>query len=227
MKFKFLLLDIDDTVLDFKAAEKFAFKKTHDDYGISFCEEDYLIYTELNKSLWKQFEKGEITLSTIKQTRYQKYFFSRGITADAASFQNDYEQNLSLSGVVFDDGVLDTLEYVCKRAEIYAVTNGMAHIQKSRLKLSGIDKFLSGSFVSEHIGVRKPDKGFFDYVEAHIPNFIKEQAIVVGDSLSADIPAGLYGYKTCLINRSANKVTEFAVKPDFEITKFSEIKNFF
>ena len=227
MKYEFLLLDIDDTALDFLAAEKFAFKKTHGDYGIPFEEKDYFNYSEFNKSLWKRFEKNEISLDYIKNNRFRLYFESRSVSVDAAAFQLDYEENLALCGEVFEDGVIETLSYISNKAQIYAITNGMSHIQEKRLKLSGLDKFIKASFVSECIGVRKPEKLFFDYVENNILNFDKEKALVVRDSLSADIPAGLYGYKTCLINRKNTPVNDCIVKPDYIINEFNELKNFF
>ena len=103
----------------------------------------------------------------------------------------------------------------------------MMHIQKNRLKLCGIDKYLSGNFVSQAIGFRKPDSKFFEYVENNIPNFDKEKTLLVGDSLSADIAAAKYGYHTCYINRQNIAIPDDKIKPEFEINYFYELKKFF
>jgi len=227
MTYNCLLIDVDDTILDFKAAEKLAFKKTHEDKGVSFTEDDYFNYHHLNIQLWKNFEKGLITLEDIKANRYKMYFESRGLNVDSADFQSAYENNLAYCAQVFDDEVMPTLDYISKRAEIYGVTNGLSHVQSRRLQLSGVDKYFTNCFVSEKIGARKPDKRFFDYVEDHVPCFDKTKTLLVGDSLTADIPAAQYGYDTCLINRGGSPLSECAIPPKYVIEKFYELKKFF
>jgi len=227
MKYKFLLLDVDDTALDFKATERFAFEKTHKDFNIPFSDSDYNSYTKLNESLWKKFEKGEITVKDIQDTRFMLYFSSRNLDEDYNSFQIAYENNLGLSAIPFNDGVIDTLLYISKKAKIYTVTNGLKDVQKNRIKLSGFENCLSGQFISQEIGYRKPDKKFFDYVENNIPSFNKKEALVVGDSLTADIPAVQFGYDACLIDRKGLNIESAQFKPTYVITKFEMLKDFF
>ena len=47
--------------------------------------------------------------------------------------------------------------------------------------------FLSDIFVSEDAGHQKPRREYFDYVFARIPDFVPEQALMIGDSLSSDM----------------------------------------
>ena len=41
--YDFILTDVDDTLLDFGAAERYALKKTHEINGISFVADDFLL----------------------------------------------------------------------------------------------------------------------------------------------------------------------------------------
>ena len=227
MGYKFILLDIDDTVLDFKKAERAAFEKTHIDNGVAFSDKDYELYSKINADLWKALERGEISSSeVIINTRYSIYCKERGIAELGESFRVEYESNLSENAYVFDEEVFETLSLLKKHCKIYSITNGTYHVQSKRIKKSGVEVFLDGQFISEKVGYRKPDKRFFEYVESNIPNFDKAKALVVGDSLTADMPAKKYGYDTCLINRKNIEELLFEYSPTYIIKSFSDLKKF-
>ena len=61
--------------------------------------------------------------------------------------------------------------------------------------------YFSGVFVSEESGYQKPLKEYFDYVFARIPDFDRQRALMVGDSLSSDIEgARRAGVDACWLN---------------------------
>ncbi len=60
-----LLLDADDTLLDFRKTEKAALENTFDEYGLTLTEEIRDIYKTINHELWSAFERGETTKETI------------------------------------------------------------------------------------------------------------------------------------------------------------------
>ena len=227
MNYKFVLLDIDETVLSFTAAEKFAFDKTHKDNGVEYTAEDFLFYKSINDALWKDFEKGRISAAEISNGRFAKYIKERKINVDHEKFRSDYEENLALNATLMSDDVLPTLAFLKERAKIYAVTNGLTAVQTGRLKLSGIDKYLDGVFISANIGFSKPSAEFFSYVEANIENFDKDEAILVGDSMTADIPAAKFGFHTCLVSPVERDLSAYPVQPEYRISEFSEIKRFY
>ena len=71
--------------------------------------------------------------------------------------------------------------------ELYIVTNGNAATQKTRLERSGLLNYVNSYFVSEDAGAAKPDVRYFDYVFSRIPGFEKEEALLIGDSLTSDM----------------------------------------
>lgn len=58
---KYILFDVDDTLLDFGKAEAAAIRKTFERIGIPVTEELIRRYSEINAQQWARFEKGEIT----------------------------------------------------------------------------------------------------------------------------------------------------------------------
>ena len=60
-------------------------------------------------------------------------------------------------------------------------------VQHARFDASEVKPYFSDIFVSEESGYQKPQVEYFDYVFDRIPDFHKEQALLIGDSLSSDM----------------------------------------
>lgn len=230
-KFKFLLADADDTIMDFHKAEHSALIAAHDRFGVPYTDYYLNMYSEINDSLWKAYERGELSSSDeIARTRFKIYFEKRGLDVDEVAFRNEYEKNLALGSFVFDD-VFPTLNKIAEVARFYIVTNGRTAIQKSRLALNGLDKLAEGVFISEEIGFRKPSEEYFDYVADNIEGFDINEALLLGDSVTADMPAKKFGFTTCLIDRNRRyadcKNPEKELNADYVITSFEEAEKFF
>ena len=136
------------------------------------------------------------------------------------------DEKFSAKCALTDENAPKALEFLKKRAKIFALTNGVERIQKKRLSAAGILKFFDGFFISEQIGFRKPEKEFFDYVAAHIDGFDKSKALMVGDSVTTDLPAVRYGIKTCLVLPKDRTISS-PLSPDMRVEKFSDIIQFF
>ncbi|MBO7377635.1 MAG: YjjG family noncanonical pyrimidine nucleotidase [Clostridia bacterium] len=224
--YDFILTDVDDTLLDFGAAERYALKKTHEINGISFDAEDFLLYKGINLGLWEKFESGEMDMDEVRLKRFVLYFKARGINADAYEFHVRYDEALSEDSTLMDENAAKTLEFLKSRAKIFALSNGVERIQIKRLSSAGLIKYFDGLFISEKIGYRKPEKEFFDYVATHIDGFDKTKALMIGDSVSTDLPAVKFGLKTCMI-LPKEKIISSPLSPDFRVEKFSDIIEFF
>ena len=55
------LFDLDQTLLDFHASEHIALKMIMERNHLVFKEEYYHFFKQVNKSLWLEFEKGNIS----------------------------------------------------------------------------------------------------------------------------------------------------------------------
>ena len=84
-KYDTLLFDVDDTLLDFGAAETQALGKLFNDLGIELDAEIEASYKSYNQSLWKKLEVGSITRKQLLATRFPTFFkkyFSLDVDAD-------------------------------------------------------------------------------------------------------------------------------------------------
>lgn len=224
MRYRALFLDMDGTFLDFHAAEKQAFYRAFKETGVEPDEEKYRLYSAINDQQWKAFERGEIPKDAIRRNRYTKLFEQLGIRADGMAVELDYERFLG-EGHELIAHAEEVLSFLAERYPLYVVTNGFASVQKSRLKLSGIERFMKQVFISEEIGYQKPRKEFFDVCFSRIdPPVAPAEVLLIGDSLTSDIlGARNAGTASCWFNPEGVE-NKSGIQPDFEIRSLSALK---
>ena len=190
MIYKFLLFDLDHTLLDFDAAEDVALSHLLKEEGVEDIQAYKDYYVPMNKTLWKDLELKKITKQELVNTRFAKLFAHFVIEKDGAYLAERYQFFLSKQGQIFP-GVEDLLKKLIHQGfELYAATNGITFIQTGRLEQSGIAPYFKEIFISEQLHTQKPDAAFYEKIGARIPNFDKDHALMIGDSLSADIQGG-------------------------------------
>lgn len=195
-----VFLDLDNTIFDFSKAEKIALKKTLETLGVDTSEKTLARYSVLNTAQWKLLEKGEITRKEVKVRRYRLLFEELGTDASAEEAAALYESLLGI-GHYFMEGAEELLNELKGRYRLYLATNGTASVQKGRIASASLERYFDGIFISEEIGYNKPDKAYFEACFAEIPDFVKEKAVIVGDSLTSDIQGGINaGIRTVWFN---------------------------
>lgn len=212
---EFLFLDLDDTVFDFHKAERVALSKTIQDFGVEPTEEILTLYHKINKWHWQQLELGKITRERLLVERFGVLFQQLGHPVDPESCAQVYEKNLS-TGHWYLPGAEQALQSLKKTYKLYLVSNGTARVQHGRMKSANLYQYFEDIFISQEIGVNKPDKRFFDACFARVPGFSPEKSLMVGDSLTSDIQGGINaGIKTVWVNPTHQKAD--AIVPDYEI----------
>ena len=190
MTYKFLLFDLDHTLLDFDSAEDIALTQLLKEEGVVDIRAYKDYYVPMNKTLWKNLEQKKITKQELVNTRFSKLFAHFGIEKDGQYLAERYQLFLSKQGQIFP-GVENLLKTLTNEGyELYAATNGITYIQIGRIDHSGIAPFFKEIFISEQLHTQKPDTEFYEKIGALIPNFDKNDALMIGDSLSADIQGG-------------------------------------
>lgn len=159
MRYDILLLDADETLMDFPAAERQALQRTFADHGLTFTQATDDLYQQINQSLWRQFERGEITRPQLLATRFAKLFeelATPGIDTDA--FNREYLHNLGYGTQPLPHALELCQALSALGCRLYILTNGLSGPQRRRLAGSGLTPYLSDIFVSEETGFQKPRK---------------------------------------------------------------------
>ncbi len=199
-KYKYLLFDVDGTLLDFDKAEQYALEYTFRHYDISLTYEINQRYEKINKKLWKDFENGLIDKKTVVYSRFVLLFKEFNIPVDGIAFEDDYQKALGQGYFVLPH-TIEVLSALYQKYPLYVVTNGVSQTQYSRLEGTDIKKYFQNIFVSEDIGHQKPSKEYFDYCFKNIDKIDLSKTLIIGDSLSSDIQGGINaGIDTCWFN---------------------------
>ena len=219
---KNILLDMDNTILDFTRAERVAASKALAAMGIQPTDELLKRYHEINEDQWRLFELGKLEREQVKVRRYELLFDEMGIDASPRETAKVYEGLLGI-GHYFMDGAVELLETLSGEYRLYLATNGTSNVQKSRISSSGISKYFRGIYISEDVGYNKPDPRYFEACFKDIPDFKRKETVMIGDSLTSDIKGGINaGIKTVWFNYEGKSRDE-SIVPDYEVHSLDEI----
>ncbi|WP_067103136.1 YjjG family noncanonical pyrimidine nucleotidase [Streptococcus sp. DD13] len=190
MSYKYLLFDLDHTLLDFDAAEDIALTQLLKEQGVSEIQAYKDFYIPMNKGLWRDLEQGKIRKKDLVNSRFARLFAHFGIEKDGVELAERYQDFLSCQGQTYP-GASNLLAILKEQGyELFAATNGIATIQKGRIANSDISSYFKQLFISEELGSQKPHPLFYERLAMCIPDFDKSSALMIGDSLTADIAGG-------------------------------------
>jgi len=217
--YKYLLWDIDGTILDFVASETIAIRRLFEKYKLGICTDEMLAdYSKINTKYWEILERGEMTKQQILVARFTEFFAKYELdTSIAPAFDKDYQVELG-NCPVFSKNAELVLKACQGNYRQIGVTNGTKVAQIGKLKTSGLDKMLDKVYISEIIGFEKPRIEFFEHVFASENIVDKRTTIIIGDSLTSDMQGGInYGIDTCWFNPAHKENTKgFKVTYDID-----------
>ncbi len=219
---KYVLIDIDNTLLDFDKCAQTAIKISCELHGISYERRIYDVFSVINENFWKQIERGELSKPELHRIRWQTIFNHLGIDYDGQTFEKTFRKQVTESAETVD-GAKDLLIYLSQKYTVGIASNAAHSQQVHRLEKAGLKDYIDKFFVSWDIGFDKPSKKFFDACVRGFGNPPRESIIMIGDSITADIEGGINsGLKTCWFNKSGAPAQN--LKIDYVVNDLSEIK---
>lgn len=221
-KYNCIMMDIDNTLLDFDAAERKALLETLQQFSLPCDEAAVSRYHEINSSLWGELNKGKIRRDKLVVERFDRFVKEMGAAAKATELNRAYTEHLATHADVIP-GAEEALQELAEVATMIAVSNGTESVERGRLKLSGFEKYFDDIFISEAVGVSKPNPKIFQMAMRKLGIEHSDKVLVVGDSLSADIQGGVNaGLDTCWVNMNGVE-NESGLTPTYEVKALSEL----
>lgn len=227
-KYKHLFFDLDHTLWDFEANSEETLKEMFISYKLERFFEDFedfhKRYQVHNLHLWAQYRKGRVKKNELNVQRFYLPFSEVGFDdlETAQKFAQDYV-DISPSKTVLFPNAIEVLDKLKDNYELHIITNGFKEVQNKKLKNSGLLPFFKNIFISELIGVQKPNKYFFEY-SIKSSHASKKESLVIGDSIEADI----MGAKNAGIDQvyfNTRKV-EHNKEVTYEINELDELLSF-
>lgn len=218
MKYKLLIFDADDTLFDFKKAEEYALINAMKDHNVTSDEGYYIpLYRKINIAIWQEFERGEITQKHLKVERFRRFLNAMDVEGDATSFGDSFMDHLAQASFLFD-GAEDLIKTLSKKYRMVIVTNGLTRVQKYRIRESVIATYFERVIISEEIGYAKPNPMIFTVGLKGIELPLKAEMVIIGDSMTSDIPGGInYGIDTILYNPNNKEYLDAGISPTYEV----------
>ncbi|KRN46783.1 HAD superfamily phosphatase [Weissella viridescens] len=225
MRYQYLIFDLDDTLLDFKGGEIAGLKNVFAKQGFDTVlqEKAFNEYTRINWELWSAFEKGEISKQTIHQTRFDKLLVSLGVAGDGSAFERQYREELNHNYRIIDGAEAFLAHLKQSGYHLIAGTNGEAQTQHLRLEHTGFDSYFEQVYISDEMGVAKPDPGFYTQIFNENPEMTKNNTVMIGDGLASDIQGGTnFGIDTIWVNFTQTPAPE-TPQPTATVQTYKEL----
>ena len=137
---KNILLDLDDTILDFKKCEHVALDKALTVLGVPHDESTIKLYSKINDLHWKKLETGELTRNQVLLGRFEMLFEKIGVQCSGQKAWETYEEMLS-NQYFFVAGAVELLENLKDKYDLYIVSNGTASVQDRRIVGAHLEKY--------------------------------------------------------------------------------------
>jgi 2-haloacid dehalogenase len=189
--------------------------------GVSF-DALFAHYQPVNLALWRAFEAGTVSKEVLKVERFRRTFDAAGLDLDAHAASRLYLEALADS-VVLIEGAPALVETLAGIGEVGVITNGVEAIQHRRIASAGLGAHVSFVATSEACGHAKPDSRFFDYTVAMARSFSRQDTVIVGDRLDADIlGANRFGIESVWFNPH-RLVNDSQAVPDYEVEHLGQV----
>ena len=205
-KYQHIFFDLDHTIWDFdKNAEEALHELfiTHrlNDIGLASADVFIETYTENNHRLWREYHLGNITKQALREARFKQTFLDLGVQPEVipSGFEDAYVQLCPTKTNLFPNAH-ETLEYLQSKYQLHLISNGFKESQDIKISGSGLGKYFTHIVISELVGVNKPDAAIFEHAVT-LSGTTKEQSVMIGDSLEADVLGALnYGMDAIYFN---------------------------
>ncbi len=219
-----VLLDIDNTLLDFERCSMLAIEKSFAAWRLPLSERVFPIFREINDALWLQLEKEAITREALYQIRWTSIFDRLGISADGVRFDECFRRYITEIAVPIE-GAHALLQYLAPKYTLCAASNSTRTRQTTRLKKADMLSYFDFIFTSSEIGHPKPEKAFFNACLTSLGGLAPEECVIIGDSLSADIAGGAGAGMPTIWFNFFNAPLPACPVYDFVVSALSEIQS--
>jgi putative hydrolase of the HAD superfamily len=203
---KHIFFDLDHTIWDFDKNAQETLNELYiahelDELGCGTVEEFINRYTENNHELWRQYHLGNITKETLRSERFNKTFLQLGIDPEKVpnQFEDDYVRITPTKTNLFS-GTEKVLNYLQQKYTLHIISNGFKESTLMKMSVCNLNPYFENVIISEDVGANKPDQRIFEFA-LEKANASKEESIMIGDSLEADVRGALdFGIKAIYFN---------------------------
>lgn len=195
-KYEHIFFDLDHTLWDFDKNAEETLSELYITYklkelGLNSCDVFIETYTVNNHQLWADYHLGKISKDALRETRFKKTFIDLGLSPDLIplNFEDDYVNICPTKSNLFPH-THETLSYLQAKYHLHLISNGFKESTEYKVKNTNLTPYFKNVFISEVIGINKPDKAIFQYA-IDTAGAQTHHSIMIGDSIEADVRGAL------------------------------------
>ena len=223
---RLVVFDLDDTLLDHRAAERAALADVHRIHAEHIGHHDLAhvqeTYSRCNVPLWRDFGRGEITSADLKRLRAERTVVALECALPPETFTRDYLDRYAAHWR-WAEGARDAYHAIADAFPVGVLTNGFSEQQRGKLaRLPEIEARAAFVVISEEVGVMKPDPRLFEHVRQRAADALADadpsgvaddvgagELLYVGDSYHSDVVGGTgAGWPVAWIRGDAERAPE-------------------
>ncbi len=217
---RFVVFDLDDTLLDHRGAERAALADVHRMHAEHLGHHDLAhvqdTYHACNVPLWRDFGAGTITSADLKRLRAERLVQALACDLAPETFSRDYLDRYAAHWR-WAEGARAAYFAVADAVPVGILTNGFSEQQRGKLaQLPEIVQRAAFVVISEEVGVMKPDRRLFEHVRQRAGQALADdvgagEMLYVGDSYHSDVVGGTgAGWPVAWIRGDAERAPEGA-----------------
>lgn len=216
-RYKYIIFDVDDTLLDFGRTFRNAQRDMAALLKVEYTEEYRQTAEKCGYRAWRECGM-ENTSDENVQKNYHHYYFDYlqrqcrylkeefGSSIEESKLLKCYLESVSASEIMMEPETLNICRALSEKYRLVLATNGIEDMQKRRT--ATFSPYVYRLYISETVGAIKPSGAFFEHILDDL-GCKAGDCLMVGDSLTNDIiGAENAGMDVCWYNPKHRPVPE-------------------
>lgn len=206
--YRAIFIDIDDTLLDYIPCCREAFELALPEHP-----EYFDLFFEISGRLFSEAKHGLYTIAEVMELYPKEFIATIGYPPEAVDpFKHAFRAAWGKTHTLVP-GAKEMLENLqAKGYRLFAASNSIGHLQRSRLEKAGILKYFEDTYISMDIGYDKPDIRFYQEALRRCGLQAKE-VLMIGDSMTTDvIGAQKAGMDALFFNRQKDDLLQLTAQ---------------
>ena len=174
-KYKTLIFDLDDTLMDNNQSIKYAFTVIINELKLKYSDDLFSEWTKFDTAYWHAWESGNMTIPAsiktledkityLRSNRFVIFFKDLKMDFNTAIEINKLYCNMLGANIVEIENARNLLQELYHKYEILIATNGPKEAAYNKLEKAKLDSYISSIICSEEIGFSKPLPEFFNFL---------------------------------------------------------------
>lgn len=196
-KYSHLFFDLDHTLWDTDRNAEESLSEIFEELnlsqkGVPDFDTFHLQYKQHNERLWGLYSDNKVGKDAVRLHRFVHTLQDFDIhddaiansIADAFVMRTPHKQYLI-------PGTIELLDALHTKFSLNIITNGFKEAQHVKMNSSGLIQYFDTVFVSEEVGVHKPDPKIFHYAMQYSGAKKMEDCMMIGDTYQTDVYGAL------------------------------------